>query len=177
PHPPDRWGGSPLGVALPACNTTLFLALRPRFPDWVPSGVIFITCIFSGLLGAEQKEASRAPQGGVWCVLCHWSKVRGQPIEQTTSITVWTALHSIIDGRERFRAESERIQGEQAAQERRQRDRMAKHEALARQEDDAIRAKIFARYLRAEEEAQGSRLRPKRTGAAHYATPGCGARG
>jgi len=73
------------------------------------------------------------------------------------SITVWTALHSIIDGREReqrFRAESERIQAEQAAQERRQRDRMAKHEALARQEDDAIRAKIFARYLRAEEEAR-----------------------
>jgi len=129
------------------------------------------------LLGAEQKEASRAPQGGVWCVLCHWSKVRGQPIEQTTSITVWTALHSIIDGRERFRAESERIQAEQAAQERRQRDRMAKHEALARQEDDAIRAKIFARYLRAEEEAQGQGSGRSATGAAHYATPGCGARG
>ena len=168
PHPPDRWGGSPLGVALPARNTTLFLALRPRFPDWVPSGVIFITC-FQWLAGCRTKGGFTRPAGR--CL------VRLVPL---ASITVWTALHSIIDGREReqrFRAESERIQAEQAAQERRQRDRMAKHEALARQEDDAIRAKIFARYLRAEEEAQGSRLRPKRTGAAHYATPGCGARG
>ena len=64
---------------------------------------------------------------------------------------------SILEGRERekrFRAESERIQAEQAAQEQRQRDRMARHEAQARQEDDATRAKIFARYLQAEEGAR-----------------------
>jgi hypothetical protein len=51
----------------------------------------------------------------------------------------------------RFRAESERLQAERAAQEQYQRDRQAMHEQLARQEDDAIRAKIFARYLQAEE--------------------------
>jgi len=64
---------------------------------------------------------------------------------------------SIRDGHERtrrFRQESEKRQAELAAQERHQRERQARREALARQEDDATRAKIFARYLQAEEEAR-----------------------
>jgi|SRR5262249_17429844 len=64
---------------------------------------------------------------------------------------------SIIEGRERekrFREESARNQAEQAEQENRQRARQERHQALARQEDDATRAKIFARYLQAEEEAK-----------------------
>src|SRR5262245_61640467 len=51
----------------------------------------------------------------------------------------------------RFRAESERLQAERAEQERYQRERAERHAALARQEDDAIRAKIFMRVLQAEE--------------------------
>src|SRR5262249_24695492 len=54
----------------------------------------------------------------------------------------------------KMREESTRLKAEQDERENHQKRRQARHEALARQEDDAIRAKIFARYLRAEEEAR-----------------------
>src|SRR5262245_14724193 len=60
------------------------------------------------------------------------------------------------------RAEAARIRSEQEAQEKIQRDRQARHQALARQQDDATRAKIFARYLQAEEQAKLSEPPPPR---------------
>src|SRR5262245_450646 len=64
---------------------------------------------------------------------------------------------SILDGRERekrFRAESERLQAEQAAQERHQRDRQARHQEAARRGDEETRAALFLRVMRAQEEAK-----------------------
>jgi hypothetical protein len=61
---------------------------------------------------------------------------------------------SILDGRERekrFRAESARLQAEQAEQEQRQRDRQARHEAEARKIDDETRARLFMRVMQAQE--------------------------
>lgn len=54
----------------------------------------------------------------------------------------------------KMREESARLQAERTEQENRQKERQARHEVLARQEDDSTRAKIFARYLQAEEEAK-----------------------
>src|SRR5262249_32108848 len=54
----------------------------------------------------------------------------------------------------KMREESARLKAEQDERENHQRRRQARHEARARQEDDATRAKIFARYLQAQEQAK-----------------------
>src|SRR5262249_24034544 len=70
-----------------------------------------------------------------------------------------------------FQAVSARIQAEQAKQEQFQRDRQRAHEELARREDDAIRARIFARYLRMEEEAKAAKVQAEAAAAAAASLP------
>jgi len=71
----------------------------------------------------------------------------------------------------RFREESARLQAEQSAREQIQRDRQRAHEELARREDDAIRARIFARYLQAEEQAARAKAQAEAEAAAAASLP------
>jgi len=61
--------------------------------------------------------------------------------------------NALLENARRFQEESARLKAEQDAREQHQRDRQRAHEELARREDDAVRAKIFMRYLQAEEQA------------------------
>jgi|SRR5262249_5382274 len=64
---------------------------------------------------------------------------------------------SIVDMRARagrFHEESKRLEAERAEQEQRQRDRQARHEAAARQADEATRAALLLRVMKMQEEAR-----------------------
>jgi hypothetical protein len=54
----------------------------------------------------------------------------------------------------RFHAESKQREAEQSEQERHQRARQARHEELARQADEAVRAELLLRVMKMQQEAK-----------------------
>jgi len=82
------------------------------------------------------------------------SQERARKLRELTPEKPYDSAAALEERAASFRAESERIQAERAAQERWQRERAERHAALARAQDDEIRAALFFRVMQAREQAK-----------------------